>query len=123
MKTLKSKEAPEPIGPYSQAVESGGFLFLSGQIGLKPESAELPDTLEEQTRQIIKNISAVLNAGGCSLSDVVKTTVYLKNMSDFAKFNAIYAEYFKNNPPARSTVEVSGLPRNALIEIEIIARK
>ncbi len=123
MKVLHSRIAPQPIGPYSQGIEIDGFLFLSGQIGLKPETGQLADGLAQQTHQVIENIRTILQSVGCSLSSVVKSTVYLKNMNDFAEFNEIYSEYFSENPPARTTVEVSALPRNALIEIEITAHK
>lgn len=123
MKVLRTQGAPQPIGPYSQGIEIDGFLFLSGQIGLEPETGRLVDGLAQQTHQVMKNISAVLQSVGCSFSSVVKSTVYLKNMNDFAEFNKIYSEYFSENPPARTTVEVSALPRNALIEIEITAHK
>ena len=123
MKALHTQDAPQPIGPYSQGIETNGFIFLSGQIGSKPETGEMAASLAQQTHQIMKNIQAVLQSEGCSFSHVVKSTVYLKNMSDFAEFNKIYSEYFRENPPARTTVEVSALPRNALIEIDIIAHK
>jgi 2-iminobutanoate/2-iminopropanoate deaminase len=123
MGILRTKSAPQPIGPYSQGIDMDGLLFLSGQIGLSLETGEMVDGLANQTHQVLKNIAAVLEAGGCTLSNVIKSTIYLKNMSDFSEFNKIYAEYFKENPPARTTVEVSALPRNALIEIEIIAHK
>ena len=123
MNKLYSKNAPEPIGPYSQGIETDGFLFLSGQIGLKPVTGELVQGLTTQTHQVLQNVKAILESAGRNLSNVVKTTVYLRNMKDFAEFNQIYAEYFKENPPARTTVEVSALPKDALIEIDIIARK
>lgn len=123
MNKLYSKNAPEPIGPYSQGIETDGFLFLSGQIGLKPVTGELVQGLTTQTHQVLRNVKAILESAGRNLSNVVKTTVYLRNMKDFAEFNQIYAEYFKENPPARTTVEVSALPKDALIEIDIIARK
>ncbi len=123
LKTLNTKKAPQPIGPYSQGVDANGLVFLSGQIGLKPHSGDLVASLAEQTKQIMENIGSVLESAGCSMANVVKSTVYLRNMNDFAEFNKIYATYFKNNPPARTTVEVSALPKNALIEIDIIARK
>ena len=123
MNKLYSKNAPEPIGPYSQGIETDGFLFLSGQIGLKPGTGELVQGLTTQTHQVLQNVKAILESAGRNLSNVVKTTVYLRNMKDFTDFNQIYAEYFKENPPARTTVEVSALPKDALIEIDIIARK
>lgn len=123
LKTLNTKKAPQPIGPYSQGVDADGLVFLSGQIGLKPDSGDLVAGLAKQTKQIMENIGSVLESAGCSMANVVKSTVYLRNMNDFAEFNKIYAGYFRNNPPARTTVEVSALPKNALIEIDIIARK
>ncbi len=123
MGILKTKSAPQPIGPYSQGVEIDGLLFLSGQIGISPETGELAQGLADQTNQVMKNIVSVLESAGCTLANVIKSTIYLKNMGDFSEFNGIYAGYFKENPPARSTVEVASLPRNALIEIEVIAHK
>jgi len=123
MKILETKDAPQPIGPYSQGIELDGFIFLSGQIGVKPETGEMDDNLVQQTRQVMNNISAMLKSAECSFSNVLKSTIYLKNISDFAEFNKLYSEYFKEDPPARTTVEVSSLPRNALIEIDIIAHK
>ncbi len=123
MKVIRTKDAPQPIGPYSQGIEVDGFLFLAAQIGLKPETGEMTDGLTQQTHQVMKNISAVLQSVGYSFSNVVKSTIYLQSINDFAEFNKIYSEYFKENPPARTTVEVSALPRNALIEIDIIAHK
>jgi len=123
MKTIKTDGAPKPIGPYSQAIESDGFLFLSGQIGLDPGTGELGGDIRQQTYQVMKNINAVVEAGGCTLKNIVKTTIYLKSISDFAEVNSVYSEYFAENPPARTTIEVSSLPRNALIEIEVIANR
>ena len=123
MKIIKTTQAPQPIGPYSQGIEINGFLFLSGQIGLKPDTSEMAEGLAQQTHQILKNISKLLESEGCNLSNIVKSTVYLRNMNDFAQFNQIYSEYFRDNPPARTVVEVSALPRNALIEIDIVAHK
>lgn len=113
-KIISTNQAPKPIGPYSQAVQVGNLLFCSGQIGTGSDASE-------QTRQVMANITAVLEAAGSNLGQVVKTTIFLKNMADFAVVNEIYGEYFKVNPPARSTVEVAKLPKDALIEIEIIA--
>ena len=123
MKILITKEAPQPIGPYSQGIDLDGLVFLSGQIGLKPETGELAEGIAAQTHQVIQNIRAVLQSAGCSLTNVVKSTVYLRSMNDFTQFNQIYGDYFKVNAPARTTVEVSALPQSALIEIDIIARK
>ncbi len=123
MKILNSSNAPRPIGPYSQGIEVDAFVFLSGQIGLDPGTGEIKEGFEQQTRQVMDNISRVLETAGCSFANVVKSTVYLRNMGDFSQFNQIYAEFMKGNVPARTTVEVSSLPRNALIEIEILAHK
>ena len=123
MKKLYTKQAPDPIGPYSQGIEMDGILFLSGQIALRPDTGELVEGLTPQTHQVLSNANAILKSAGCTLANVVKTTVYLRNMKDFPEFNKVYAEYFKENPPARTTVEVSALPKDALIEIDIIARK
>lgn len=121
MKTISTENAPAAIGPYSQAIITGGFIITSGQIPIDPASGTIIDGgIEAQTRQAIKNISAVLTASGSSLEKVVKTTCFLKNISDFAAFNSIYAEYFTERP-ARSCVEVSALPKGALVEIEVIA--
>ena len=121
-KAILTKSAPEPIGPYSQAIQAGGFLFCSGQIPLDPATGQVPVTdIEGQTRRVMDNIKSVLEAGGCTTADVVKTTIFLKNMSDFPKVNQVYAAYFKEVPPARSTVEVSRLPRDVLVEIEATA--
>ncbi|MBQ2820231.1 MAG: RidA family protein [Thermoguttaceae bacterium] len=121
MKKISTLNAPAAIGPYSQAVTANGFLFASGQIPLNPETGKIEETsIEAQTRQVMENISAVLDAAGTNFSRVVKTTCFLRNMEDFAAFNAIYAEYFSGRP-ARSCVEVSALPKNALVEIEVTA--
>ncbi|WP_457568526.1 RidA family protein [Desulfurobacterium sp.] len=124
MRAIKTEKAPEPVGPYSQAVVTDGFVFLSGQIGINPKTGELAEGVEEQTRQILENIEAVLKAAGSSRENIVKTTIFLKDVDNFSKVNKIYAEFFKDCPvfPARSTVEVSKLPLNAEIEIECIAK-
>ncbi len=113
--------APAALGPYSQAVVAGGFAFCAGQIPLDPATNAVPDGIEAQTRQSLANLAAVLEAAGASLASVVKTTVFLKNMADFAAMNAVYAEAFPDRPPARSTVEVARLPRDVLVEIEAVA--
>ena len=123
MKIISTKSAPQPIGPYSQGIETDGLIFLSGQIGLKPETGELVAGLIQQTHQVMRNVGALLDSAGSSFAKVLKTTVYIRNMGDFAQFNQVYGEYFKENPPARTTVEVSALPKNALIEIDVIAHK
>ena len=109
------------IGPYSQAIKSGNFLFLSGQISINPETNEFIDgDIKKQTGQVLKNIEAILEAGGSSLEDVAKISIYLKDMADFALVNSIYSKYFENSLPARICVEVSNLPKNAKIEIDAI---
>jgi 2-iminobutanoate/2-iminopropanoate deaminase len=119
---VQSDGAPLPIGPYSQAIKFGNLVFLSGQIALDSFSGELvPGGVEVQTRQVLNNLSSVLRAGGASLETVLKTTIFLKDLSDFSKVNEIYAEFFKTSLPARSTVEVSCLPKDALVEIDCIA--
>ena len=120
--TISTKHAPQAIGPYSQAVVVHRFAFLSGQIPLDPATGQLVDgDIAAQTRQVLDNIKAVLEASGASLAQVVKTTVFLKDMSEFAKMNEVYATYFPLNPPARATVEVSRLPRDVRVEIDCIA--
>jgi 2-iminobutanoate/2-iminopropanoate deaminase len=117
-----SNKLPTPIGPYSLAVHVGNFTYCSGQIGISPETGELAgDSIEDQTSQILKNIEAILNQYNLTKEDIIKTTIFLKNIQDFNVFNTIYASYFMEHKPARSTVEVSNLPKGALIEIEIIA--
>ena len=119
---IHTDKAPKAIGPYSQAVQIGNFIYTAGQVGLEPTSMEMvPGGIEEQTRQVLTNLSSVLDAAGSSLSQVVKTTVFLDDMNDFAKMNTIYTEFFNENPPARSTVAVAGLPKGALVEIECVA--
>ncbi|MEI7846938.1 MAG: RidA family protein [Chloroflexota bacterium] len=123
-KVIISDKAPKAIGPYSVAMESGGFVFCAGQTGIDPATGELvsPD-LEAQTHQVLINLKSVLEAAGTSLDKVVKTTVFLRDMADFPKMNAIYASYFSTNPPARSTIAVAGLPKGGVVEIEAIALK
>lgn len=121
---ITTEKAPKAIGPYSQAIacSAGELVFTSGQIPLDPGSMEIvSEDVTLQTRQVIENLKAVLSEAGCSLTDVIKTTIFLKNMDDFASVNAEYAKAFGKNPPARSTVEVSRLPKNVKIEIEAIA--
>jgi 2-iminobutanoate/2-iminopropanoate deaminase len=120
---LKSLKAPKAVGPYSLGIRSGGFLFLSGQLGLDPESGEFVEGgVEAQTRQALLNIKNVLQEAGSGLSDVVKTSVFLSDIADFSKMNAVYAEFFVNDPPARSTMQVGALPKLGLVEIEVIAK-
>jgi 2-iminobutanoate/2-iminopropanoate deaminase len=121
-KQVQTDKAPKAIGPYSQAIIANGFVFCSGQIPIDPATGNLIDgTIEDDTRQVLKNIGAVLEAAGSSYDDVVKTTVFLQDMNDFAKMNAVYAEFFKAPSPARATVQAAGLPKNVKIEIEAIA--
>jgi len=122
---IRSTSAPLPVGPYSQAVACGGLLFLSGQIPLDPGTQKLiAGEIEAQTERVIENLAAVLAAGGCSLADVLRTTVYLADLSLFPRMNAVYARYFERAPrPARSTIQAAALPLGALIEIDAIARQ
>ena len=123
MKKVETKMAPAAIGPYSQATEVGNLIFTSGQIPLNPETGVLEGTeIKEQTHRVCKNLKAVLEASGASLEKAVKTTCFLSNMDDFAKFNEVYAEYFTEKP-ARSCVAVKELPKGALVEVEVIAEK
>lgn len=119
---VTTPDAPKAIGPYSQGIRAGDFLFLSGQIPLHPETGELiTDSFESQVRQIFKNIEAVLQAGGSDFLQVVKVTVFLKDMGKFAEMNEIYAEFFPKDPPARSAVQAARLPKDVEIEVEVIA--
>ena len=121
---VHSNDAPEPIGPYSQAVSAGNELFCSGQVALDPQTGELRgENAAAQTEQVLKNLGAVLAAAGMSYADVVKTTVFLVDMNDFTDVNGVYAKYFEAAKPARSTLAVTGLPRGARVEIDAIARK
>ena len=121
-KEILTKAAPAPIGPYSQAIDAGSFVFCSGQIPLDPVTGEVVGAgdVETQTRQVMKNISAVVKEAGATFSQIVKTTIFLKNMGDFPKVNPIYGEAFQAPFPARSTVEVARLPKDVLVEIEVI---
>jgi 2-iminobutanoate/2-iminopropanoate deaminase len=113
---------PKPIGPYSQAVKANGFLFVSGQVALDPKTGEmLSGTIAEQTERTLQNIKGIVEASGSNLGHVVKTTVFLKDMNDFAAMNEVYAKFFTAAPPARSTVQVARLPKDALVEIEVVA--
>jgi len=123
-KIIKTQKAPSAIGPYSQAIEVGNLLFLSGQISIDPETNEFIDgDIEIQTEQVLKNVKAILEAGNSSLEDVVKVTIYLQDLKDFVLVNKIYSKYFEDSLPARATVEVSNLPKNAKLEIDAIAVK
>ena len=119
---IHSDSAPKAVGPYSQAITSGGFVFSSGQIPLDPETGKLVEGgIEAQTRRVMDNLAAVLGVAGSSFDRVVKTTIYLTNLADFAAVNAVYAGYFSAAPPARSTVQVAALPLGAAVEIDVIA--
>jgi 2-iminobutanoate/2-iminopropanoate deaminase len=118
---VETGEAPQAIGPYSQGISAGEWLFTAGQIGLDPGTGELVEGIAAQAQRALANVGAILEAGGCSWRDVVKTTVYLKDLSDFAVVNAIYAEVVAAPHPARSTIEAAGLPKDALVEIDAIA--
>lgn len=123
-KIIATPNAPAAIGPYSQGIDCGSFVVTSGQLGLIPATGELPEGIEAQTRQSLTNIKAILEANGMTMDNVAKTTVFLKNISDFAAMNAIYAEFFTEGQyPARSAIEVAALPKNALVEIETICMK
>ncbi|WP_072985528.1 RidA family protein [Clostridium cavendishii] len=119
---ISTKNAPGAIGPYSQGIKMGDFIFTSGQIPLNPETGKMPDDIKAQTEQSLKNVKAILEEAGSSLDKVIKTTVFLKDMNDFAFMNDVYATFFNENPPARSAVEVARLPKDAKIEIEAIAK-
>jgi 2-iminobutanoate/2-iminopropanoate deaminase len=122
METLHHPDAPQAVGPYAQAIAAGGFVFCSGQTPLVPASMRIEaTTIEEQTRQVLSNLRTVLASRSLGLADIVKTTVFLKNFADFQRMNAVYAEVFGAHRPARTTVEVSRLPLDALVEIECIA--
>ena len=119
---VKTDKAPKAIGPYSQGIIANGFVFASGQIPIIPASGELhPGSIEEQTRQVLENVKAVLEAAGCGMADVVKATVFLQNMDDFSKMNEVYARFFPTPYPARAAVQVARLPRDVKVEIEVMA--
>lgn len=119
---IRSDKAPAPVAAYSQAIRAGDFLFLSGQIPIDPQTNEqVSGGIEAETRRVLENLSAVLEAGGATLADVVKVTAYLADMQDFAAFNAVYVSYFPEQPPARATVAVLGLPRGVRVEIDAVA--
>jgi len=125
MKTIiNTNRAPAPVGPYSQAVEAGGFLFCSGQIAIDPETNQVMNgPVDQQAKLVMKNIGAVLSEAGLSFKNVIKTTIYLIRMEDFAAVNEVYAAHFSEQPPARSTVAVSALPKGVQVEIEVIAKR
>jgi 2-iminobutanoate/2-iminopropanoate deaminase len=119
---VTTKEGPQAIGPYSQAVRSNGFVFVSGQVAIDPATQQvITGDVAAQTDRVMKNLSGILKAAGSRLEKVVRSTVFLKNMSDFAAMNEVYAKYFTAAPPARSTVEVARLPKDVLVEIDVIA--
>lgn len=123
-KIIRTSAAPEPIGPYSQAIEAQGFIFTSGQIAIDPQSGSLiQGSVTDQAHLVFKNLQAVLQEAGSSLDAVIKTTIFLKDMNDFAAVNDVYASYFGKGLPARSTVEVSRLPKDVLVEVDCIAVK
>jgi len=119
---VHTDRGPKPIGPYSQAVKASGFIYLSGQVALDPKTGDLIGSdIRQQTERTLENVKGILEAAGTNLHHVVKTTVFLKDMNDFAAMNDVYARYFTAAPPARATVQVSRLPKDALLEIEVIA--
>ncbi len=124
-KTIETNQAPKAIGPYSQGISANGFVFTSGQLALDPATGEfVGDEIKEQTRQSLNNVKAILEAAGLTMDQVVKTTVFLKDMNDFAEMNRVYSEFFtEGNYPSRSAVQVARLPKDGLVEIEVIALK
>ncbi len=119
---ISTTNAPAAVGPYSQATKFGQLIFVSGQLPIDPQNGEIvKGGIETQTRQVLKNLNEVLLAAGASLTTVLKTTIFIKNMNDFMKINEVYSEFFNTDPPARSCVEVAKLPKDALIEVEVIA--
>ena len=122
MEVIHTDKAPNAIGPYEQAIKANGFVYTAGQIGLEPASGELvAGGVEEQARQVLDNVTAVLEAAGSSWDQVVKTTIYLNDMADFAAVNAVYEGYLGGSKPARTTVAVAGLPKGALVEVDVVA--
>ena len=122
-KAVTTSKAPKAIGPYSQAVKCNGMIFVSGQVAIDPATQQVIEgDVAAQTERVMKNLSAILTASGSKMDQVLRSTVFLKNMDDFAAMNAVYAKYFKAEPPARSTVEVARLPKNVLVEIDVIAQ-
>lgn len=121
-KIVRTDKAPNPVGPYNQAVVAGNLVFTAGQVAIDPRTNQaLEGGIQDQTRLVLQNLQAILHAAGSDFGKVLKTTVFLKNMNDFPAMNAVYAEFFPENPPARSTVEVGRLPKDVLVEIECIA--
>ena len=122
-KAVTTSKAPKAIGPYSQAVKCNGLIFVSGQVAIDPATQQIIEgDVAAQTERVMKNLSAILTASGSKMDQVLRSTVFLKNMDDFAAMNAVYAKYFKAEPPARSTVEVARLPKDVLLEIDVIAQ-
>ncbi|WP_092346927.1 RidA family protein [Candidatus Chrysopegis kryptomonas] len=123
-KVVYTEKAPKPVGPYSQAIIAGDFIFTAGQIPIDPKTNQVVQgDIKEQTKQVLENLKAVLESAGATFDDVVKVTVYMRDLNEFSAMNEVYSEYFKNSPPARTTVEVSRLPRDVKIEIDLIAVK
>ena len=122
-KAIATTKAPGAIGPYSQAIEANGMVFISGQLPINPETGLMPETVSEQTEQSMKNLQAILEAAGCTFDNVVKSTCYLTDMSYFGEMNTVYAKYFTGDCPARAAFAVKELPKKALVEIEMIAAK
>jgi 2-iminobutanoate/2-iminopropanoate deaminase len=119
---ISTKDAPQAIGPYSQAIKANGFIFTSGQIAIDPATQQIvAGDIAAQTERVLRNVSEILEAAGSGLGKVVRSSVFLKNMNDFAAMNQVYAKYFSSAPPARSTVEVARLPKDVLVEIDVIA--
>lgn len=119
---ISTKDAPQAIGPYSQAIKANGFVFVSGQVAINPATQQIiTGDVAAQTDRVLRNLSEILEAAGSGLGKVARSTVFLKNMNDFAAMNAVYGKYFSTTPPARSTVEVASLPKDVLVEIDVIA--
>ena len=122
-KAIATEKAPGAIGPYSQGIETEHFIYTSGQLGINPETKEFASTIEEQTKQALENVKVILEEAGSSMEKVVKTTVFLKNMDDFAAMNGVYAQFFQGVCPARSAFQVAKLPLDGMVEIEVVATK
>lgn len=122
-KIIATDKAPAAIGPYSQAIEAGGFVFASGQIPVDPATGNIPEGIEAQAKQALTNVKNLMEASGLSMENIVKTSVFIKDMNDFAKVNEVYATFFDNDFPARSCVEVARLPKDVLIEVEVVAAR
>jgi 2-iminobutanoate/2-iminopropanoate deaminase len=121
-KVIATEHAPKPIGPYSAGIHAGNFIFTAGQVGIDPQTGEIvPGGIEAETRQVLTNVKNILAETGAGLEQVVKTTVFMRDMNEFSRMNAVYAEFFPQDPPARSTFGVVALPKNAAVEIEVVA--